>query len=143
MTVGRILDIKGKAVVTVDASLTLEEASRRLAEHRIGAVVITGPGQVIAGILSERDIIRALAQRGASALAESVSAHMTKRVVTCVAATTIPEIMGIMTTGKFRHVPVVKDGKLDGMISIGDVVKHRFAELEHESRTLRDYITAS
>lgn len=143
MSVGKILANKGKAVMTAKGTHTLLEASRMLAEHRIGAVVITGPEEGVAGILSERDIVKAVAKRGAAALDEPVSDHMTKRVVTCVAASSINQVMEVMTAGKFRHVPVVLDGRLDGMVSIGDVVKHRLAELEHESQSLREYITAS
>lgn len=143
MSVGRILATKGKAVITVEPAESLQFAARLLAEHRIGAVVVAGAGNTIAGILSERDIVRAVAQGGAAALEDRVADHMTRRVVTCVAASPIHQVMEMMTAGKFRHVPVVLDGRLDGMISIGDVVKHRLAELEQESATLRDYIAAS
>lgn len=143
MSVGRLLEGKGHAVITAREDQTLYEASRLLAEYRIGAVVIAGPNASVAGILSERDIVRALAASGADALNHPVSAHMTRKVITCTAATGINEVMEIMTAGKFRHVPILRDGRLDGMISIGDVVKFRLAELENESRSLRDYITAS
>jgi CBS domain-containing protein len=143
MTVARILDKKGKAVITTEGSSSLHEAARIMAEHRIGALVVNGVDHSVAGILSERDIVRAVAQGGAAALQSPVSAHMTRKVITCVAATPVNEVMGIMSAGKFRHVPVLRDNRLDGMISIGDVVKHRLAELEYESQTLRDYITAS
>lgn len=143
MTVARILDAKGRAVVTAEPSISMHAVARMLAQHRIGAVVIVGPGQSVAGILSERDIVRAVSERGTAALDDPVAAHMTKRVITCLGSTPIREVMSIMTTGKFRHIPVVRDGRLDGMISIGDVVKQRLAELEHESQTLREYITAS
>ena len=143
MSVGKILSSKGNAVMTAQGSQSLLDASRMLAEHRIGALVVTGSGQSVAGILSERDIVKAVAKGGAAALDERVEDHMTKRVVTCVAASSINQVMEVMTAGKFRHVPVVLDGRLDGMISIGDVVKHRLAELENESQALREYITAS
>lgn len=143
MTVSRILGQKGRAVLTANPEENLQEACRLLAEHRIGAVVIGGPAGAVAGILSERDIVRALALRGDAALADPIATHMTKRVVTCTEAQSVNEVMEMMSAGKFRHVPVVKDGRLDGMISIGDVVKFRLAELESESRALRDYITAS
>ena len=143
MTVAKILAHKGRAVVTAEASHSLHEASRMLADHRIGAIVVCGPGGTVAGILSERDIVRAMATHGAKALDERVGDHMTRRVVTCVAASPINQVMEVMSSGKFRHVPVVLDGRLDGMISIGDVVKHRLAELEHESQSLREYIAAS
>lgn len=143
MSVGKILAGKGKAVITAQGSQSLMDASHLLAEHRIGAIVVTGYGGTVAGILSERDIVKALAKGGAAALNDRVEDHMTKRVITCVAASPINQVMEIMTAGKFRHVPVVLDGRLDGMISIGDVVKYRLAELEHESQALREYITAS
>ena len=142
MSVGKILNIKGRAVVTASAEHTLQQVSTLLADHRIGALVISGPGGSVAGILSERDIVKAIAKSGPAALSEPVGDHMTKRVVTCVAASPINDVMEMMTAGKFRHVPVIKDGMLDGMISIGDVVKHRLAELEHESRSLRDFIAS-
>jgi CBS domain-containing protein len=143
MSVGKILATKGRAVVTAAASQTLHEASRLLSEHHIGAVVVTGAGGSVAGILSERDIVKAIGAGGAGALEDTIGAHMTRKVITCVAASPIHTVMEMMTEGKFRHLPVLADGRLDGMISIGDVVKHRLAELEHESRSLRDYITAS
>lgn len=143
MNVGRVLESKGRAVVTAEMSQSLMEASRLLAEHRIGAVVVCGAGRSVEGILSERDIVRAVAKGGGGALADKVGDHMTKKVITCVAAMPINQVMEIMTAGKFRHLPVIADGRLDGMISIGDVVKHRLAELERESQTLRDYISAS
>ncbi len=143
MSVGKILATKGKAVVTAQASQSLHDASLMLADHRIGAVVVTGADGSVDGILSERDIVKAVARGGAGALKDTVGDHMTRRVVTCVAASSINQVMEVMTAGKFRHVPVVLDGRLDGMISIGDVVKHRLAELEHESQSLREYITAS
>ncbi|MCU0819920.1 MAG: CBS domain-containing protein [Beijerinckiaceae bacterium] len=143
MSVGRLLNGKGHAVITAHEDQTLHEASRLLAEYRIGAVIIGGEGGTVAGILSERDIVRAMAQHGAAALEHPVSQHMTRKVITCTAAMELNEVMEIMTAGKFRHVPVLKDGRLDGMISIGDVVKYRLAQLENESRSLRDYIAAS
>jgi CBS domain-containing protein len=143
MSVGKILVTKGKAVITVEPGQSLQFAARLLADHKIGAVVVAGAGNTIAGILSERDIVRAVAQGGAAAMEDRVADHMTRRVVTCVAASPIHHVMEMMTAGKFRHMPVVLDGRLDGMISIGDVVKHRLAELEQESATLRDYIAAS
>lgn len=143
MTVGHLLNGKGHAVITAREDQTLHEASRLLAEYRIGAVLIGGANGAVAGILSERDIVRGVSQGGAAALEQKVGQHMTKKVITCTAAMSVNEVMEIMTAGKFRHVPVLKDGRLDGMVSIGDVVKYRLAQLENESRTLRDYIAAS
>lgn len=142
MSVARLLDGKGHAVITVRDDQTLMEASRLLAEYRIGAVLIRAGDGGVAGILSERDIVRALSQSGAAALEHMVGQHMTQKVVTCTAAMSVHEVMEIMTAGKFRHMPVLKDGRLDGMVSIGDVVKYRLAQLEDESRTLKEYIAA-
>ncbi|MCA0399736.1 MAG: CBS domain-containing protein [Proteobacteria bacterium] len=143
MSVSRILETKGRAVITVEPGHSLIEAGRLLAEHRIGAVVVCGPDRRVEGILSERDIVRAVAKGGGGALADKVADHMTTRVITCTAAMSMNQVMEIMTSGKFRHLPVVENGRLDGMISIGDVVKNRLAQLEYESQTLREYIGAS
>src|SRR5581483_2507186 len=140
MTVKIIIDGKGADVVTIEPTATLAAAAHLLAERRIGALVVLGPEQRIVGILSERDIVRALAERGASVLDEQVGQVMTRKVDTCTYAETIPSIMERMTAGKFRHLPVVERGRLAGIISIGDVVKHRIQEVEHESEALRDYI---
>jgi CBS domain-containing protein len=143
MTVGRILENKGRVVVTTSQDQTLGDAARLLAEYRIGAIVIGAPGESVQGILSERDIVRAVARSGAAALNQPVRDHMTVKVITCAEAMPITQVMEVMTAGKFRHLPVTRDGRLDGMISIGDVVKFRLAELENERRALQDYITAS
>jgi CBS domain-containing protein len=140
MSVRRILDQKGSAVFTISPGSTLADAARMLVEHRIGALIVAGPDRSVAGILSERDIVRAVANGGMAALDAKVSTQMTSKVITCAPASTIHEVMGMMSAGKFRHVPVLSGGQLEGMISIGDVVKHRLAELEHESQSLRDYI---
>jgi CBS domain-containing protein len=140
MTVKAIMSRKGSNVVTIEPSATLESAVATLAEHRIGAVIITGAERQVAGILSERDIVRALAQRGAAALQETVGQIMTRKVVTCTESDTVGNIMELMTGGKFRHLPVVERSRLVGIISIGDVVKYRLEEMEQESKALRDYI---
>jgi CBS domain-containing protein len=140
MTVKKILSHKGADVVTIEPKATLSEAVKMLAERRIGAVVITDNQRDVVGILSERDIVRALAQRGPRALEESVGEVMTRRVVTCNESDTISSLMEQMTRGKFRHLPVVESGKIVGIVSIGDVVKHRLEEMEHESNALREYI---
>jgi CBS domain-containing protein len=134
------LSIKGRNVLTIEPAATLAAAAKLLAENRIGALVVTGAGGRIAGILSERDIVQALAARGASALDAPVSEFMTRKVATCSSADTISSIMERMTEGKFRHVPVVEQGQLAGIISIGDVVKHRLMEMEQEQAALRNYI---
>jgi CBS domain-containing protein len=140
MTVSIVLAGKGRDVVTIEPNVTLAAAVELLAEKRIGAVVIVGADRRIVGILSERDIVRALAEQGRKALDEPVSAAMTRKVSTCHERETISSIMERMTLGKFRHVPVVDQGRLAGIISIGDVVKHRLSEVERDSAALRDYI---
>jgi CBS domain-containing protein len=140
MTVKAILAQKGGDVVTIEPAATLAAATKLLAERRIGAVLILGLEGRVAGILSERDIVRVLAERGAAALNERVDQVMTRRVFTCSESDTVAQVMEQMTAGKFRHVPVIEQGKLAGIISIGDVVKHRLHEIESESNALREYI---
>jgi CBS domain-containing protein len=140
MTVKAILSRKGSDVVTADPNATLAEAVRILAARRIGAVVVTGADRRIVGILSERDVVRVLGDNGPAALDLPISEVMTRKVTTCSMRDTVAELMERMTTGKFRHVPVVEDGRLAGLVSIGDVVKWRVHEIEDESDALRDYI---
>jgi CBS domain-containing protein len=140
MTVGIILTRKGREVVTVELSATLGQAAKLLAEKRIGAALILGADHRIAGILSERDVVRALAEHGAGALDLPVSRTMTRKVETCSEGEAVSSIMERMTVGKFRHMPIVDQGRLVGIISIGDVVKHHVHEMERESRAMRDYI---
>jgi len=140
MTVKEILSHKGTDVVTADPHASIADAVKLLAARRIGAVVVTGADRRIVGILSERDIVRALAEKGAEALAAPVAEVMTRKVDTCSLAQTVSELMEQMTSGKFRHVPVVEQGRLAGIISIGDVVKSRVQEMEQESAALKDYI---
>lgn len=140
MTVSMILGEKGREVVTIEPGASLADAAKLLAERRIGAVLILGADRRLVGVISERDIVQALAARGAEALDEPVSQTMTRRVETCNENETIGSIMERMTKGKFRHVPVVEQGRLVGIVSIGDVVKHRLQEMERESAAMRDYI---
>ena len=133
----------GGDIVTIEPTADLAAAAKVLAARRIGAVLIRGAGERLAGILSERDIVRALAERGASALDLPVGQVMTREVETCGEDDTIANLMERMTTGKFRHMPVLDNGKLIGLISIGDVVKQRVEEIEHESEALRDYIRSA
>jgi CBS domain-containing protein len=140
MTVKAILSRKGTDVVTADPNATLGEAVRTLSARRIGAVVVTGADRRIVGILSERDVVRVLGEKGPSALEQTISEVMTRKVTTCSMRDTVAELMERMTEGKFRHVPVVEDGRLTGIVSIGDVVKWRVHEIEDESAALRDYI---
>ena len=143
MNVEHILSEKGRNVVTIDPQSTLAEAARTLSDKRIGAVIVSSGNQPVLGILSERDIVRAINEKGSAALNEPVSRYMTAKVVTCTGRSAINELMEIMTNGKFRHVPIVEDGRLNGIVSIGDVVKYRLAEIESESRALRDYIATA
>ena len=120
--------------------LTLETAVKTLAKHGIGALLVLGPDRRVIGILSERDIVRTLGEEGAGVLAQPLAQVMTRKVVTCGQAETVGTVMERMTTGKFRHVPVVEQDQVVGIISIGDVVKHRLHEMEQESAALRGYI---
>jgi len=143
MTVRAILSRKGRDVVTIAPTANLSEAVKLLAERRIGAVVVTGADNRVGGILSERDIVRTLSLRGPAALDDNVAAVMTRKVTTCTEADTVATIMEHMTAGKFRHLPVVDQGRLVGVISIGDVVKWRLEEIESESNALREYIATA
>jgi CBS domain-containing protein len=139
MTVRAILDSKGHHITGVEPAVQLSAAIKILADKKIGALLVTSNGR-IEGILSERDIVRVLGERGAAVLDEPVSAVMTRKVVSCREADTVSAIMEMMTLGKFRHLPVVEDGKVVGLISIGDIVKWRVREFETEQEALRDYI---
>jgi CBS domain-containing protein len=139
MTVCAILSAKGHQVVSVEPDVKLATAVKLLSERRIGSVLVMS-GTRIDGILSERDVVRALDQRGAGALDEPVSAAMTRKVVSCRLSDTVTHLMEIMTSEKFRHLPVVEDDRLVGLVSIGDVVKLRLQEYEAEQEALRDYI---
>jgi CBS domain-containing protein len=140
MTVSMILAEKGRDVVAIEPGATLAEAAKLLANRRIGAALILGADRRIVGIISERDIVRALAGRGAAALDEPVSGTMTRNVETCNENEPICNIMERMTAGKFRHLPVIDQGRVVGIVSIGDAVKHRLQEMERESTAMRDYI---
>lgn len=140
MTVSIILAAKGREVVTIEPGATLKSAVALLAERRIGAVPVLGADNRIVGILSERDIVRAIAEAGAAALEQPVSQSMTRKVSTCTESETIASLMERMTAGKFRHLPVVDQGRFVGIVSIGDVVKHRLQEMERDSAAMRDYI---
>ncbi|KPB01694.1 CBS domain-containing protein [Ahrensia marina] len=142
MTASRILEVKGSEVFTLPPETATMDAVKSLREHKIGALIVSSGNGKIDGILSERDIVRAIANHGAEALTSAVSAHMTKDVVTCAESATIPELMELMTKGRFRHVPVARDGKLVGIISIGDVVKRRIAEVEAEAEEIKSYISS-
>jgi CBS domain-containing protein len=139
MTVRAILDTKGHDILSVEPEAKLSSAVKILSERRIGAVLVMSGGR-IEGILSERDIVRVLGERGAAVLEEPVSAVMTRKVVSCREKDTVSSIMERMTSGKFRHLPVIEDDKVVGLISIGDVVKWRVKEFENEQEALQNYI---
>jgi len=142
MIVAQMLKGKTVGVITVTPTDRVSSAAKLLADHRIGAVVVSTDGVTIAGILSERDIVRVLAARGAAVLEAPVSDLMTSKVVTCRLNDSVNEIMAMMSQGRFRHLPVAEHGALVGIISIGDVVKARVAEIEGEAQALREYINA-
>jgi len=140
MTVAAILAGKAAAVHTVDAQATVADAARLLARHRIGALPVVDAAGALRGIVSERDIVRVVAAEGAAALDLPVSAAATADVVCATRTDTVADLMQKMTTGRFRHVPVLEDGRLVGMVSIGDVVKRRLDEQELEVESLKGYV---
>jgi CBS domain-containing protein len=143
MSVKAILEQKGHDVFTLGPNEKLSEAVRILAEHRIGALVVTNGDRKIVGIISERDIVRVIGKEGAGALEQTVRQVMTPKVKICNEDHSVNEVMEIMTRGRFRHLPVEKDGHLDGIISIGDVVKQRIEDVEREAEQIRSYIATA
>jgi CBS domain-containing protein len=139
MNIAQILKSKGRAVATAPPDATLSEIIAKLAQKKIGAVVIVGDNGEVVGILSERDIIRQLGEHGAAALKDPASKSMTSSVISCQETSTLEEMMELMTQGRFRHVPVIEDGSLVGIVSIGDIVKHHVAEVEMEVTAMREY----
>ena len=139
MTVRSILDSKGTDVVSVQPGVKVSVVVNLLAEKRIGALLVMTDGR-IDGIVSERDIVRVLAEKGVGVLDQPVRSIMSAKVVTCRRVDTVAAIMETMTNHKFRHLPVVEEGRLVGLISIGDVVKSRVMEYEKEQEALREYI---
>jgi CBS domain-containing protein len=140
MTVKAILARKGTDVAIIEPNATLSTAVLMLARHRIGALVVIGADRRVVGIVSERDIVRTLAESGPEALEQAVAEVMTRKVVTCGERDTVAELMERMTEGKFRHVPVVEQNRLAGIVSIGDVVRLRVEEMEHDAAALQEYI---
>jgi CBS domain-containing protein len=138
--VRQILEDKGTVVDTVVTAATLTDVANLLAAHGVGALVVSDDGETIAGIVSERDLARAIAATGAAALDLPVTDAMTSEVTTCAPNDTLESLMETMTLERIRHLPVTVDGRLAGIISIGDVVKHRLAELQSESKVLHDYL---
>ena len=143
MIVDHILAEKGRNVITIDPERTLLEVARLLEEKRVRAVVVSDAHHPVLGLISERDIVGALANRGKAAAQEPVSEHMSAKVITCTRSCTVRELMERMTEHRIRHVPVVEDGRLVGIVSIGDLVKRRLDELEAEDRDLHDYAAGS
>lgn len=143
MRVAQILKAKGHKVVTTRLDTTIAELVRTLTLERIGAAVVTGDEGTVVGIISERDIVHGLSEHGADLLNMRVGELMTRTVVTCRPEQSLEDIMREMTSSRIRHLPVLQDGEMVGIISIGDVVKNRLEELEKESGALRDYITRS
>jgi CBS domain-containing protein len=142
MSVLHIVNEKGRDVVSVSRSRTIADVVTTLTEKRIGAVVVLEDDNIM-GIISERDIIRVLAEQGASGLSRTVGECMTSKVVTCALTDSLDRVMQTMTTGRFRHLPVVEDGRIVGIVSIGDVVKRRISEVEREANSIRDYIATA
>jgi CBS domain-containing protein len=142
MQVRHLLRDKGREVVTIASDATISEAARLLARRRIGAVVVRHRDGSLAGILSERDIVRAVADDSIAALGQTVGAHMTRSLSTCAEADSVEDIMEQMTRGRFRHVPVLEEDRIVGIVSIGDVVKSRIEETLREAESLREYIAA-
>jgi CBS domain-containing protein len=143
MRITDVLRVKGTRVVTVTPETTVRQLLAVLAEHRIGAVIVSHDGTSLDGIASERDIVRAFAKRGAAVMSEPVTAIYTAEVHTVTPDTQIEDVMRMMTERRVRHAPVVQDGSLRGIVSIGDVVKNRIDELETERAALTDYITSA
>ncbi|HTQ94652.1 MAG TPA: CBS domain-containing protein [Streptosporangiaceae bacterium] len=143
MRITDVLRVKGTRVVTVTPDTTVRQLLAVLAEHRIGAVIVSHDGTSVGGIASERDIVRAFASRGAAVMSEQVTAIYTAEVHTITPDTQIEDVMRMMTERRVRHAPVVQDGSLRGIVSIGDVVKSRIDELETERAALTDYITSA
>jgi len=143
MSVAQILAVKGRDVVTASPQRSLQEIAEILSSHNIGAVVVADSQGNVLGILSERDIVRAIGRSGAEALGDAVSSHMTSKVITTNEDETVDAIMGKMSHWRCRHLPVIKDDKLGGILSIGDVIKFRLAQMEREHSAMRDYIATA
>ena len=143
MNVDAILKVKGDAIVTIRPTATLAEAVRLLCQKRIGALVVSANGTEPQGILSERDIVHGLGKEGAALLERRVEDLMTKTVVTCGPQDRVADLMALMTERRIRHIPVLRNGKLAGLVSIGDVVKNRLDEIELETTSLKAYVAGN
>lgn len=142
MKVSNILDEKGRDVMTVPSSATLDEAITLFNTHKIGSVVVLGDNREILGVFSERELVRALVAHGTDVLKDQVGNHMNASLISCVEEDEVTYLMETMTNGRFRHVPVVEDGELKGIVSLGDVVKARLKQAETEAEAMRHYISA-
>ncbi len=143
MTVKQILEAKGRDVATLKPEATVGEAAAELGRLKIGALIILDGNGGVSGILSERDIVRCVGAKGANSLSQPLAEVMTRKVTTCSEETTIHEAMEMMTSGRFRHLPVCTDGRLVGIVSIGDIVKRRIEDAVGEAEAMREYIAAS
>jgi CBS domain-containing protein len=143
MNVAQILKQKGRDVLTIQPHLALQHAAEQLGQRRVGAVVVADAAGSVLGILSERDIVRAVGVKGGNALEDPVSKHMTANPTTVGEEADIDELMRAMTEGRFRHLPIVEGGRLVGIVSIGDVVKYHVDALHHERDSLREYIATA
>ena len=142
MLIAHVVREKGATIHTLEAEATLEQAAKELHVRKVGALVVTGADGALMGVLSERDIVREVAKRGACCLAERVSSAMSRDVITAAPHETVDEGLGRMTDRRIRHLPVLADGRLVGIVSIGDLVKHRIAAVEMEAKAMEDYIAA-
>jgi len=140
MSVATLLAKKQGNTITIHADTLIAEAVSILSDHKIGALVVVDDGNKVIGILSERDVVRGLAAKGASVLTQNVSDLMTAPVKTCTRSESADDVMRRMSKGRFRHMPVVEGDKLVGVVSIGDVVQNRINALEQEAGAMRDYI---
>lgn len=142
MLIAHVLRDKGPVVHTLPVDATLEQAAQELNLRKVGALVVMDPDGLIMGVFSERDLVREIARRGAEALSNPVGAAMTRQVVTAGLEETIDDCLGRMTDRRVRHLPVVAESRLIGIVSIGDLVKHRIAAAEAEAAAMQAYITA-
>jgi CBS domain-containing protein len=143
MNVDQVIKKKGHHVELIAPDQTISDAVKALAEQNIGALIVVNDQEELVGVVSERDVIRCLADRGTRMLKHEVQEIMSRGVVTCGLNDTVSHVMKIMTDRRMRHLPVLQDGRLMGMISIGDLVKHRVAEIEFETRFINDYVSGT
>ncbi|GIL00311.1 MAG: inosine-5-monophosphate dehydrogenase [Alphaproteobacteria bacterium] len=143
MTVASILAAKGRNVLTAGPDTPLSAIIDSLARHKVGAIVVTNAAGAVVGIVSERDIVREIAGRGAGVLDEPVANCMTRKVVSCAESDTVNDVMNVMTVNRFRHLPVVSNGRLAGIVSIGDVVKRKIEQVERDAEEMRNYIATA